>query len=173
VSARGAARAVAIAAGFLFAAAVPAAAQTAQQPSAPPLPTDASSLGWMAGCWEMRSGARLTQEEWMPPAGGAMLGMSRTLLGDRLREFEFVFLGPVDGRLAFVAKPSGQQGATFPVESSGDGVVAFAQAAHDFPQRITYRRLGADSLLAFIEGPTEGGQLRIDFRYARVRCAGP
>lgn len=109
----------------------------------------------------------------MPPAGGAMLGMSRTLRGATLREFEFVFLGPVDGRLAFVAKPSGQTGATFPVESAGEGDVAFAQAAHDFPQRITYRRLGADSLHAFIEGPTDGGRLRIDFRYVRVPCAGP
>ncbi len=108
----------------------------------------------------------------MPPAGGAMLGMSRTVNGGVLREFEFVFLGPVDGRLSFVAKPSGQTGATFPVVAFSDSAVVFAQAAHDFPQRITYQRRGADSLLAFIEGPTEGGALRIDFLYGRVPCPG-
>ncbi|MGH2610654.1 MAG: DUF6265 family protein, partial [Tepidiformaceae bacterium] len=29
---------------------------------------------WLAGCWELRRGARVTLEMWMPPAGGLMLG---------------------------------------------------------------------------------------------------
>ena len=50
--------------------------------------TPAESLGWLAGCWELRQGARVTLEMWMPPAGGLMLGASRTLVNGRVREFE-------------------------------------------------------------------------------------
>jgi hypothetical protein len=41
--------------------------------------------------------------------------------------------------------------------------------AHDFPQRISYRKRGADSLLARIEGGTRD----IDFPMRRVACGAP
>jgi hypothetical protein len=41
------------------------------------------------------------------------------------------------------------------------------RSAHDFPQRVIYRRRGADSLLARVEG-MRGGQLRgLDYPYRR------
>ena len=51
-----------------------------------------------------------------------------------------------------------------------DSAVIFENPAHDFPQRIIYRRRGADSLLARVEG-MRGGRLRgLDFPYRRVPC---
>jgi hypothetical protein len=53
-----------------------------------------------------------------------------------------------------------------------DSAVAFANPEHDFPQRILYRRVGADSLIARIEGK-QGDKVRgIDFPMTRVACAG-
>jgi hypothetical protein len=49
--------------------------------AAGPVPGQARSLaplGWLAGCWELRQGTRVTLEMWMPPAGELMLGASRT-----------------------------------------------------------------------------------------------
>ena len=43
--------------------------------------------------------------------GGVMLGMSRTVIGDAASGYEFMYIGPVEGRLSFVARPSGQAGA--------------------------------------------------------------
>ncbi len=43
---------------------------------------------WLAGCWELRSGARVTLEMWMPPDAGLMLGASRTTVGGAVREYE-------------------------------------------------------------------------------------
>ena len=43
--------------------------------------TPIDRVSWLAGCWEQRSPNRLTMEMWMPPAGGTMMGASRTTIG--------------------------------------------------------------------------------------------
>ena len=47
----------------------------------------------------------------------------------------------------------------------------FVNMAHDFPKRITYKKVDAGSLLASIDaGPT--GSLRVEFPMKRVACPG-
>jgi hypothetical protein len=106
----------------------------------------------------------------MRPRAGLMLGVSRTVQGDSLREFEQVKLLERGGRLIYAAAPSGQVPAEFESTSVSDSTVTFENPGHDFPQRISYRRRGADSLVARVEG-MDGGQLRgRDFPYRRVAC---
>lgn len=54
--------------------------------------------------------------------------------------------------------------------------VTFEDPAHDFPQRVIYRRVTPDSIHARIEGIVRGqerGQERgIDFPCRRMACAG-
>ena len=130
-------------------------------------------LGWMAGCWEQRAGARIGHEQWMTPLGGTMMGMSRTVVRDTTREFEQLRIETVkDGSIRYVAHPSGQAETSFAGITVTDTLVVFENLQHDFPQRIMYRATGADSLGARIEG-VRGGTLRgIDFPMQRVRCAG-
>jgi hypothetical protein len=131
---------------------------------------DVNAARWLAGCWELRSGARVTHEHWMAPAGGAMLGMSRTVVRDTVREWEHLLIGPSAGGVAYTARPSRQAETSFAAETLSDTLLVFANPAHDFPQRILYRRVGADSVVARIEGP-RGGQMRgIDFPMRRVGC---
>lgn len=128
--------------------------------------------GWLAGCWELRTATRLTIEMWMPPAGGMMLGASRTTMGDRVREFELLRLTAVGDTLVYTASPSGQATTAFrsPLPMSNDELVV-ENLAHDFPQRIRYRRVGTDSLLARVEGPGQGGAVRgFDLPMRRIRC---
>ena len=111
----------------------------------------------------------------MRPAGGLMLGVGRTLrrtaAGDSVSEFEFVRISERDGRLVYKAQPSGQATAEFISEEVSDSSVTFANLAHDFPQRVRYRRRGTDSLLARIEGTRNGALRGIDFPYARSACS--
>jgi hypothetical protein len=51
-----------------------------------------------------------------------------------------------------------------------DGAITFSNPAHDFPQRIIYRRAGADSLHARIEGTRNGQPRGVDYAYVRVAC---
>jgi hypothetical protein len=129
-----------------------------------------AQVGWMAGCWEQAAGGRVIEEQWMRPRAGLMLGMSRTVVGDSLREYEQVALSQRGTQLVYAATPARQTPAEFTSTAVSDSAVTFENPAHDFPQRIIYRRRGADSLIARVEG-MRGGQLRgRDFAYRRVAC---
>lgn len=130
-------------------------------------------IAWLQGCWQAQSPTRVIEENWMAPRGGAMIGVGRTVRGDSLAEVELIVLREVDGALAYVAHPSGQATNTFTAREASDSTVVFSDPTHDFPQRVGYRRLGADSLLAWVEGERNGRTRRIEFPYRRVRCAGP
>ena len=124
---------------------------------------------FLQGCWERRAGNRMVEEQWMRPRGGVMLGMARTVRGDSVAEYEFLRLFERGDKLVYAAHPSGQPPADFESVSVADGALTFANPAHDFPQRISYRSAG-DSLFARIEGKLDGRERGVDFRYARVRC---
>jgi hypothetical protein len=129
-----------------------------------------TQVGWMAGCWEQSAGARLIEEQWMRPRAGLMLGVSRTVVGDSLREYEQVALFQRGGHLIYAATPARQAPAEFTSIAVSDSAVTFENPTHDFPQRVIYRRRGADSLIARVEG-MRGGQLRgSDYPYRRVTC---
>ncbi|MEP6686818.1 MAG: DUF6265 family protein [Gemmatimonadales bacterium] len=130
----------------------------------------ATQVGWLAGCWELSAGARRIEEQWMRPRAGLMLGVSRTVVGDSLREYEQVALFERGGRLVYAAAPARQAPAEFESIAVSDSAVTFENLTHDFPQRVIYRRRGADSLVARVEG-MRGGQLRgVDYPYQRVAC---
>lgn len=130
-------------------------------------------LGWLKGCWERRTArGAFIQEQWMAPRGGMMMGMARTFVRDTLREYEFVLIREVDGKVQYEAKPSGQPAATFPQKTLTDTLVEFEDPAHDYPQRIGYRKAGSDSIIAWIDGTTSQGARRVEFPYARARCDG-
>jgi len=130
-------------------------------------------IAWLQGCWQAQSPTRVIEENWMAPRGGAMLGVGRTVRGDSLAEYELIVLRESEAGLAYEAHPSGQAVATFTAREASDSVVVFSDPTHDFPQRVGYRRVGADSLVAWIEGERGGRTRRIEFPYRRVRCAGP
>jgi hypothetical protein len=129
-------------------------------------------LSWITGCWRQSSsgGSRVIDEQWMSPRGGTMLGMSRTVRGDSLLEFEHLQILERSGRLVYHAEPSGQPPADFIASTMSDTLVVFENPEHDFPQRIIYRRRGTDTLVARIEGTRNGQTRGIDFPYARVGC---
>lgn len=144
-------------------------------------PTD--RLGWMAGCWSYRdTRGRLVEEQWSAPRAGVMFGYSRTTrarpdaAGDTLLLFETSRISETpDGGLVFAANPSGQQPDEFRWAGNAtalDSAVTFENPAHDFPQRVRYRRgrATADSLIARVEGARGGAVRGIDFPYARARC---
>jgi len=127
---------------------------------------------WLAGCWEQRQGARRSLEMWMPPEGGLMLGASRTTVDGRVREFEQLRLELSGDTLVYTALPSGQAEASFRSVEIGADRFTVANPQHDFPQRIGYRRQGADSVIAWIEGPGKDGTKRIEYPMRRVTCGG-
>lgn len=127
-------------------------------------------VAWIAGCWELDRNGRHVVESWLPPEGGTMMGVSRTVSGNRTTEWEFLIIREGRAGLEYVAKPSGQVEATFTAARASANEVVFENPAHDFPKKIHYKRDG-DTLLAAIEGPMNGQSRRIEFPYQKG-CGG-
>ncbi len=146
---------------LLAAAAPPAQAQT--DPFAP--------VAWLAGCWNPQGREAGSTEQWMAPAGGAMLGMTRIVKNGRVVEFEFMQLrADAEGRLSFIAQPQGRPPTEFRLARQGEAEAVFENPGHDFPQRVIYRRTAPDRLLARIEGELNGKARGIDFPMQRSSC---
>jgi hypothetical protein len=75
-----------------------------------------------------------------------------------------------EGKLVFIALPSGQRETTFVASAVAKDSVTFENPQHDFPQKVIYRLESADRLIGRIEG-TRAGTLRgSDFPLRRVAC---
>lgn len=121
---------------------------------------------WLAGSWRVEDGGKLTEETWLAPRDGLMIGMSRTTGGAK-PWFEFVRIEQRGEQLVFIAQPGGVPPTEFvAIDGNGEALV-FENTAHDFPQRVRYAPNGADRLDASIEGTVEG-QSRIE-RWQYVR----
>jgi hypothetical protein len=106
----------------------------------------------------------------MPERAGSMLGMARTTTSKGLVEYELTLIREKAGKVIFEAHPSGQPAATFTATLAGPDSVIFAAPEHDYPQVVGYRRLGADSVVAWIDGMAGGKSRRVEFPYRRVTC---
>jgi Domain of unknown function (DUF6265) len=129
-----------------------------------------ADLGWLRGCWELTRNNRHIVEHWTAPEGGTLLGMSRTVAGGKTTEYEFLMIQEGPAGLEYVAKPSGQTGATFTSTHVSADEVVFENPKHDFPTRIIYHRDANGGLLAAIEGPRGGKTQRIEFPYTKAAC---
>lgn len=130
---------------------------------------DISQLGWLSGDWQTAPGGRAQIEEhWTQPGGGSMLGMSRTVAGNRTAEFEFLRIEQRDDGIYYVAQPKGRCPATdFKLTRVGSQEAVFENPQHDFPKRLIYRKMADDSLTATIDGGE--GTKAITFQFRRGR----
>src|SRR5215212_3584294 len=114
----------------------------------------ASLPAFMTGCWDLVEGDHWTQECWMEPKAGLMLGASREGVGSKLRSWEQLRIEQSTDGLTLFASPSGRTALPFKARTVSATVVEFTNAAHDFPQRIRYEfkdgRLDAE--ISLIDG---------------------
>ena len=128
-------------------------AQSTNKPSPSTLHT-ISELGWMSGDWQTPPGRPAQIEEhWTQPAGGSMLGVSRTVIGIRTLEFEYLRLEQRPDGLFYVAHPKARcPGTDFKLTSVTASEAVFENPSHDFPKRIIYRKTAVGGLVAIIDG---------------------
>lgn len=128
-----------------------------------------ADLKFLTGCWSLDVKGRKVEEHWMAPAGGSLMGVSRTVANGKTTEFEFLQIRDLPEGLTYIAKPSNQPEAKFVAATKTADEVVFENPKHDFPQRIRYRLKG-DTLHARIEGTINGKERAIDFPYQRASC---
>jgi hypothetical protein len=120
-------------------------------------PASLDAVSWMAGHWRSVTEDVVSEEAWLAPKGGVMLGVHRDVRPDRRAFFEYLRIEARAERLVYVASPMGRGTTEFVlVELEGSSAV-FANPDHDFPQRIEYTREG-DRMTARAEGRVDGRQ---------------
>lgn len=129
---------------------------------------DPPTLAWLSGHWCGGEPGEPVEESWLPARDEVMIGVSRTLKGERTTGFEYLRIVPIDGVATYFAQPGGRPATAFARTDGGADWVRFENPAHDFPRRIEYRRAG-DGLHAEIAGPGDNGEeMVIGFDF--VRC---
>lgn len=151
----------------LFALALCATLATAQAPASQEKAAapGVEALAWMAGDWQTAPGRVQVEEHWTQPAGGTLIGMSRTLAGGRTAFFEYVRIETRADGVYYVAHPRARPGTDFKMVRASASEVVFENPAHDFPKRIIYRRNADGSLAARIEGDGTEKEKPLDYLY--------
>jgi len=126
-----------------------------------------ADVAWIAGTWVNVDGARTVEEHWTPPAGGAMLAVSRTIAAGRVTEFEFLRIIERDGRLVYLAQPNGRPPTEFVMTQLESNSVTFENPQHDFPTMIRYVARADGTLVASIAGT--GGARERSWIFVRQR----
>lgn len=134
----------------------------ATPPAAPSSAEAFAALAFMAGCWEGDQDGVHSEECWLAPANGLMVGMHRDLFKSGKAFFEFLRVESGTEGIAYLASPAGAPATAFRLAAASAGRVEFANPQHDFPQRIIYQADGADKLKARVEGPGPSGTTRFE-----------
>src|SRR6476620_6794176 len=125
-------------------------------------------LAWITGAWQTEGGKRQIEEHWTQAAGGTMLGMSRTVAGEKTVEFEYLRIEQRANGIYYVAHPQARcPGTDFKLTRASATEAVFENPQHDFPKRIIYRKTGDDSLTASIDGGE--GTKSMSFAFKKIK----
>lgn len=130
----------------------------------------ASDLAWMSGTWVREQGDRRSEEVWTVPAGGTLIGLARSVSGERTTNFEYLRIETRGGNLVYLASPGGRCPATpFVMIESGERRVVFENKENDFPQRVIYWSEDDDVMSARIEGESGAAPRSMEWSWSRAK----
>jgi hypothetical protein len=137
--------------------------EPAHEAERPPL----AAAAFLTGAWVHEEGQRRIEEHWIEPAGGTLLGVGRTVRGERNVFFEFLRIEQRGDALVLVAHPSGGSPTEFTMTDHGPGRVVFENPEHDDPQRIEYVADAEGGLVIHLSGLRDGEPRKTQHRLER------
>jgi len=140
------------------------------------LPACASSnvsdrASWLVGEWENQTPRGSIYEEWTRIGDREMAGRSYMQQGSETVVLESIRLVQEGNTIYYVPTVSDQndgEPVRFELTRASKSELVFENPEHDFPQVISYTRLGADSLMAQIAGTIGGEGRSVAFPMRRV-----
>lgn len=126
----------------------------AKAPNVTVAPATISALSWLAGDWVGVLGTSDVEERWTAPAGGTMIGTSRTTRsnGASFSAFEFLCVTQRAGGLVYTAMPNGSGTTDFLATKVEADSITFENPDHDFPKVIRYAKRADGGIDASISG---------------------
>ena len=129
-------------------------------------------VAWLRGCWETQTRDGTIEAQWLSPRASSMLGVSRTIHGTTLVDYEMALIRERGDRLTYEAHPSNDPPELFLSIAIGDRKIVFENLKAAYPARIGYELTAAGRLVAWIEGARDGQTRRTESAYDRVSCPG-
>lgn len=133
---------------------------------------DMQGLYGLNGTWESPRKNGLLIEQWTFKNDSTLQGYSFIIKNSDSIPQEKALLQYRNGNIQFIASAAAQnneQPVAFSLIAINNGQYLFENKQHDFPQQISYQLLSSDSMQAFISGPMEGVQQKVDFHFSKQK----
>lgn len=123
--------------------------------------TELEKANWLIGTWENKSEEGSATEIWEKDNDSTFSGKSYFIIGKDTVGSETISLEQRGDEFFYIPTVKDQndgKAVKFKLTSSSTKQLIFENPKHDFPQKITYTQITADSLLAEISGMIDGKQ---------------
>jgi hypothetical protein len=127
---------------------------------------------WLIGTWENKTARGSVYETWHKVNNRDLVGISYILKEKDTVVFERIRLVEESGSLFYIPAVVDQNNGMpvrFLAKNASETKLVFENPQHDFPQTISYTRVGSDSLVAEIAGKKAGKERKQQFRMKKVK----
>ncbi|MDX1936935.1 MAG: DUF6265 family protein [Flavihumibacter sp.] len=132
-----------------------------------------SDCKWLLGSWQAERRNGMVTESWQQQNDSTFTATSyRVNAAGEKKLLEQIVLSESKGRLFYIPTANGQnnnQPVRFEVTQLTKESFVAENALHDFPKRITYKKISADSLYACVDGGAADAEKKIEFNYTRQK----
>lgn len=126
---------------------------------------------WLLGTWTDSSKMGKATETWHKENDSTYSAESFIVSKKDTIFYEQVKLEQRNGEIYYIAKTKGQndnEAVSFKLRSEHAAVLVFENPKHDFPTKITYTKIGGDSLYAEISGLAKGQERKVGFPFKKI-----
>lgn len=131
-----------------------------------------NKAAWLLGTWELKTKESTFYETWAKESDSVFKGKSYTLEGKDTVVLEVIQLVQESEGLFYIPAVK-DQNEGMPVYFKASALTAkemvFDNPKHDFPQKISYRQISSDSMIAVISGKINGQNQSREFPMKRTR----
>lgn len=133
--------------------------------------SDIKKAAWIIGTWENKTSRGVVYETWSKIRDSEFEGRSYMIKENDTIVFEDIRLVQQQNGLFYIPTVKNQNAglpARFAATTITETQLVFENPHHDFPQIISYTRIGADTLVAEISGIKSGQQRKQAFPMKRI-----
>jgi hypothetical protein len=116
-------------------------------------------MDWLVGNWEQKLPDGIIREIWTKENDSTFAGKSYFIKEKDTIHLESIVLTQKNDDLLYIPTVSGQNSnepVTFTLTSEAEGTFSFENPTHDYPQKITYKKINDTNLVATISGKQQG-----------------